>query len=142
MDSPNDPDVAVRRHAQDGAQRLTVARGTCPRCGRPVPPRATGRPATWCSQACRRAAYEERRAAAGGAVAIRIVDRVEVKEHGLSECTQRVIGSPAACRRVLQALAQLARDGVLGTDPKWDSALTAARGLTSAVYPPTQRRQR
>ena len=47
----------------------------CPRCGEtlPAPPASPrpGRPPTWCSQRCRRAAYEERRAAANGAIAVR-----------------------------------------------------------------------
>ncbi len=45
----------------------------CPRCGGPVHWSGRGRRARWCSQACRRAAYEERRAAATGAIAIRVV---------------------------------------------------------------------
>jgi len=93
----------------------------------------TGRPAIWCSQACRRAAYEERRAATGGAVAVRVVDRVKVVEHDLSECAARVIGSPAASRRVLQAMAALARDGTLSSQPKWSGTLTAADRLGEAL---------
>ena len=113
-----------------------VARGTCARCGRPVPPRATGRPATWCSQACRRAAYEERRAARSGAVAVKVVDRVTAIEHDLSECVKRVTGSPAATRRVLKALSKLACDGVLTSDPKWASTVAEARALKDAIDPP------
>lgn len=52
-------------------------------------------------------------------MAVEVVDRITVAEHDLSECVNRVTGSPAACRRVLKALAQLARDGVLTNDPKW-----------------------
>ncbi len=62
----------------------------CPRCKSPVPQKGRGRAAIWCSQACRRAAYEERRAAGSGAVAVEVVDRVTVTEHDLSECVQRV----------------------------------------------------
>lgn len=105
----------------------------CPRCGDSVAGGGIGRPATWCSQACRRAAYEERRAATAGAVAVRIVDRVEVVEHELSECVARVIGSPTASRRVLQAMAALAREGTLSSDPKWSSTVTAADRLAEAL---------
>lgn len=38
------------------------------------PARGVGRPREWCSQRCRRAAYEERRAAANGAIAIEQVE--------------------------------------------------------------------
>jgi hypothetical protein len=31
----------------------------CARCGDPFGPQATGRPATWCSDACRQAAWRE-----------------------------------------------------------------------------------
>ncbi len=137
MDSPTSPAASDKGVTQDAGKRLTMARGTCPRCGRPVPARATGRPATWCSQVCRRSAYEERRAAANGAVAVQVVDRVNTVEHDLTECMRRVAASPAACRRVLRALTQLARDGALASDPKWDSTVTALRGLNDAMYAPT-----
>src|SRR5215207_222808 len=101
----------------------------CPRCGELVPARGTGRPATWCSQACRRAAYEDRRAASGGAVAVRVVDRVGGVDHDLNECAARVIGSPAASRRVLQAMASLARDGTLSGHSKWSGTVIAAERL-------------
>jgi hypothetical protein len=43
-------------------------------------PRATGRIPTWCSDACRHRAWEQRRAAASEAAAVRVVERrVEVK---------------------------------------------------------------
>ncbi|GAA2121927.1 hypothetical protein [Nocardioides bigeumensis] len=53
-----------------------------------------GRPRKWCSQACRRGAYEERRAAANGAIATQVVERVTVVEHDLDECVKRVLDSP------------------------------------------------
>ena len=56
------------------------------------------------------AAYEERRAAANGAIAVKIVEKVVVQDaHGLNECANRVMDSPVACRRVLDHLAVLAR---------------------------------
>lgn len=119
-----------------------MGRRTCPRCGRPVSHKATGRPATWCSQVCRRAAYEERRAAASGAVALQVLDRVDTVEHDLTECMHRVAASPSACRRVLQALTKHARDGVLTKDPKWDSTVTALRTLNEVLYAPTHVQRR
>ena len=119
-----------------------VAGGTCPRCGKDVQRRATGRPPIWCSQACRRAAYEERRAAARGAIAVEVVERVETHEHPLSTCVDRTLASPAGCRRVVYELARLGRERVLQSDPKWDSTYNAIRnGLMDAVYMPFDRRR-
>lgn len=118
----------------------------CPRCGSPVPVRATGRPARWCSQRCRRAAYEERRATSAGAIAIEVVETVTTIEHGLDECVGRVQASPVAIRKVLTHLTKLlAQDGL--RDPRWtptvDSAVLLARAVgtsrrTSARFPPRE----
>ena len=101
-----------------------------------------GRPATWCSQTCRRAAYGERRAAVTGAVAVEVVDRIRVTEHDLSECVDRVSGSPAACRRARKALTQLARNGALADDPKWGSTVAAARCRLEVIDPSNEPRGR
>lgn len=106
---------------------------TCPRCGKPVSRSPTGRPATWCSQTCRRAAYEERRAADRGAIAVQVVERVKVIDHDLSECVARVTNSPSATRKVLQAMAVLARAGVLSGHQEWASANTAADRLAETI---------
>ena len=121
-------------------RRREVLDGKCPRCGEPVPIRATGRPATWCSPACRRAAYEERRAARSGAIAVQVVERVLTVEHGLPVCGARVTDSPAACRKVLRALEVLAREGALLTDPKWEATVTAARALNDTIEEVTRHR--
>lgn len=104
----------------------------CPRCGDSIPARATGRPARWCSQRCRRAAYEERRAAAAGAIAVEVVETFTTTEHGLDECVGRVEASPVAVRKVLTRLTKLlAEDGL--RDPKWAWAVDAAVILARAV---------
>ena len=77
----------------------------------------------WCSQRCRRAAYEERRAAANGAIAVRveviekpverIIERVRVEKQieirpqkvDPAEAAQIVLRSARACATVLEALA-------------------------------------
>jgi hypothetical protein len=94
--------------------------------GQQWPPRP-GRPPLWCSQRCRRAAYEERRAANNGAIAVRI----EVKEKPVDRIVERVrvqtttaaptaadaaaivLRSPRACRTVLEALTADAAAGRL-----------------------------
>ncbi|MCW1958353.1 MAG: hypothetical protein KIH64_007370 [Mycobacterium sp.] len=105
----------------------------CPRCGEklPAPPSTPrpGRPPTWCSQRCRRAAYEERRAAASGAIAVRteviekpverIVERVRIEKQvevrtkyvSAAEAAQIVLGSPRACATVLETLANETLEG-------------------------------
>lgn len=103
------------------------------------PPSATGRPAVFCSGACRKAAHEARRTGASGAFEVKVVERVVVESHDLAGCVTRVIASPAACRRVLQALAALAADGTLGTDPKWRPTQEAAKALGAVVSAPPSR---
>jgi hypothetical protein len=112
-----------------GPMSEQLPRRVCPRCGEPVARRAIGRPAVWCSQVCRRAAYEERRAASGGAVSVRVVERVKAVDHDLRACAARVIDSPAASRRVLQAMASLAHDGTLSNSSKWSGTVIAANRL-------------
>lgn len=106
--------------------------GVCPRCGNPIPVRTTGRPARWCSQRCRRAANEERRAAAAGAIAVEVVETLTTTEHGLDECVRRVQASPVAVRKLLTHLTKLlAEDGLC--DPKWASTVDSAVFLARAV---------
>lgn len=113
----------------------------CPRCGQAVHQARRGRPAVWCSQRCRRAAYEERRAAAAGAIAVQVVEKVDTRtvEHDLSECAARVAGSPAACRRVVQQLTELIRTGELERDQRWSSTANAVANLVDALTTRTRR---
>ncbi|TWP33058.1 hypothetical protein FGL98_22500 [Leekyejoonella antrihumi] len=110
---------------------------TCPRCGQIVASTGRGRPPVWCSQACRRAAYEERRAAASGAIAVRIVTeeatpaapKVSIDEH-----VAAVIASPTACARVLAEVAELRANGQL-QEPRWARVKTAVDRLFAAAFP-------
>lgn len=54
-------------------------------------------------------------------------------EHRLIECVDHVVDSPAACRRVLQALTALAEGGSAFDDPRWASTVRAAAKLTAAI---------
>jgi endogenous inhibitor of DNA gyrase (YacG/DUF329 family) len=119
-------------NGQRSAGYRTGTSGVCPRCENPIPVRATGRPARWCSQRCRRAAYEERRAAATGAIAVEVVETVTTTEHELDECVRRVQASPVAARKVLTHLTKLlAEDGL--RDPRWASTVDSAVILARAV---------
>jgi endogenous inhibitor of DNA gyrase (YacG/DUF329 family) len=83
----------------------------CARCGRPIyerSPRHPGRPKRWCSPACRRADYAERRVVPRGLEPITNVEQQ----------VEAVLRSPAACRRVLRQLGEWAADGTLA-DAKW-----------------------
>lgn len=92
---------------------------TCPRCGRLIIellPRRPGRPKRWCSTRCRRAASEEKRAAANGAIGIRYITApVTIQDH-----VAAVLDSPAACRRVLRELGERAAKGEL-MEARWSS---------------------
>jgi len=113
---------------------------SCAFCAGVMPPPAgTGRPAVFCSGACRKAAHEARRTAQPGAFEVKVVDRVVVESHDLAGCVDHVIASPAACRRVLHALTRAAADGTLGTDPKWRPTHAAALALVDAITAPRAR---
>lgn len=98
-------------------------------------PQRRGRPAVYCTGACRKAAHEARRTGKPDAFEVKIVERIVVTEHDLTECVNRVVGSPAACRKVLYELARMAENHQL-RDPKWDSTLTAAHRLMDSIYVP------
>lgn len=89
----------------------------CPRCGttiHEVLPRRPGRPRIWCSPRCRRAASEERRAAANGAIAI----EYRQVETTLDDHVSAVLESPSACRRIIRTLSERTADGQL-SDARW-----------------------
>lgn len=118
----------------------------CPRtgCGLALPYGSDSR-RIWCSDSCRRIAGEERRAAAAGAIAVKVVERERVVErrvevpvdvevdHDLDECVRRALASPGACRRILQALTRQARTGGLD-DAKWSPVADAARTFGVELY--------
>lgn len=109
---------------------------TCANCGGPMPPaKPYGRLPIYCTGACRKAAYDARRARKPAAFEVKIVEHQTTIEHDLTECVDRVVGSPAACRKVLYELARMAENHQL-RDPKWDSTLTAAHRLMDSIYVP------
>lgn len=123
-----------------GTTRSVQPVTSCAFCDGPMPPpSATGRPAVFCSGTCRKAAYEARRGGAPRAFEVKVVERVVVESHDLAGCVARVFASPAACRRVLQALTALVADGTLGTDPKWRPTQEAAKRLGAVVTAPPSR---
>ena len=129
----------------DLTARREVDSDTCPRCGATVPRRTTGRPAVWCSQRCRRAAYEERRAARAGAVGLTIVDRMRVERitetHALNDCLAAVLASPTASARALESITRklLAEDA--RWDPRWHRTYESLLNVVDAVVITVKRRR-
>lgn len=84
----------------------------------------------WCSQRCRRADYEERRAAANGAIATEtIVRQIEPPWEAMLE---RVLDSPVACRKVVRELRRRLDAGEL-TRPPWDNVAAEVWALSAVV---------
>lgn len=108
-------------------------------------PPKPGRPSVWCSHQCRRAAYEERRAARNGAVAVRvdvvempverIVERIRIETRDVpsspAEAAQIVLRSPRACRTVLESLTAEVDSGRLDTGVHAPTLRAAQRLLAS-----------
>lgn len=97
------------------------------------PPAGVGRTRVWCSGRCRKAAYEARRSGRSGAFRVKVVERVVVQEHDLTECVARVAVSPSACRRVLHELRQLVSERALLDDLKWQPVLRAYEAVGDAI---------
>lgn len=126
--------IATRERLEPKSNESALVGSTCPRCGNEVP-RSTsgrGRPRVWCSHRCRRAAYEERRAAANGAIAIEVVARHT--EPPWDETIARVLASPVACRKVVRELSRRLRDRELG-QPQWEGVLAEILSLEEAARP-------
>ena len=89
-----------RRDRTVRVERRVELPTTCARCGTKLKEvRSTGRPRIYCSPACRKAAYEDRRAHRDGAVKVQVVEKVvtEVRErrievpHPRSDCINAVL---------------------------------------------------
>ena len=115
---------------------VTVTRpATCAQCGAPLPPPCeVGRTRIYCRAACKKAAYEARRSKLQGAVVVRVVERVIVREHEISECVHRVKASPVAVRHVLNEVVRLIDARTLVNDPKWERAFRAAEAIELALH--------
>lgn len=137
------------------AQERAVFGQSCPRCGATIPPKlgGAGRPRVWCSQACRRAAYEERRAARSGAIAVELRDRpaepprvVEIEtvryqtrevhhEPTVADALVVVLNDAAASTQLLKGLAMRAATGKM-TGPEHVPLIQAAQDLVATLRDP------
>jgi hypothetical protein len=97
------------------------------------PPANRGRIRVWCSDRCKKAAYEARRSGREHAFSVKVIERVVVKEHHINECVRRVQASPVAVRHILYQVVGLVDAQTLLYDPKWQRALRAVEALQDAL---------
>lgn len=112
----------ARQRRRDRTTRIerTVELPTkCARCGSKLHDvKPTGRPRVYCTPACRKAAYEDRRAHRDGAVQVQVVERrvTEVREreievpHPRSDCVKAVLADDDEMFAVIWTLTALVRD--------------------------------
>jgi hypothetical protein len=113
-----------------GAARGVQNPNQCAWCDAAIPPReGSGRPRVYCRPACRKAAYEARRARKPAAFEVKVVQTRVVERHDIRECVEQVKMSPVACCNVLLHLTELLDTGELHRDPKWERVITAAYNL-------------
>ncbi|GAB3851823.1 hypothetical protein GCM10028801_01940 [Nocardioides maradonensis] len=125
----------------------------CQHCGGPLPPtKSTGRTRLYCTPACRKAAYEQRRARKPEATIVKVVDRVVVerhetttvvdKGHDINRCMLNVAQSPRACANVIAHLAGMARNNELLDSGEWAPVVRALGDLGDALNGDPPRRYR
>lgn len=109
---------------------------TCAHCGEPFrwPPARTGRTRVYCSDVCRKAAWDARRTTTKRGVAVKVVERVVIQEHNLTECSRRVAESPVACTNVFHALCRLAEAHRFEYEPRWARAFIAFQGIYEVAH--------
>ena len=108
-----------RRDRTVRVERRVELPTTCARCGTKLrEARSTGRPRLYCSPACRKAVYDDRRAHRDGAVQVKVVEKVvtEVRErrievpHPSSDCIKAVLADDDLMVSVIWTLTALVRD--------------------------------
>lgn len=99
-----------------------VRRGpeTCTQCRGPMPPvQPTGRIPIYCSDRCRKAAYEDRRLRKPDAFSVKVVETTTTTEvrHPIETCVDNVLASSWEVRKLLVELARrINRDQFSETD--------------------------
>lgn len=103
---------ARARNRQVRMARTVELPTKCARCGsRLDTPKTTGRPRLYCSPACRKAAYEDRRAKRPGAVQVRFVEKVITEQvvHPEAECVRTVLSQNQHIAEVISGLETMLR---------------------------------
>ena len=135
-----------RRDRTVRVERRVELPTTCARCGTKLKEvKPTGRPRLYCSPACRKAAYEDRRAHRDGAVKVQVVEKLvtEVRErlievpHPRSDCINAVLADDDLMVSVIWTLTALVRDSSRKAydpgQPKFESLHLHARVLSEAL---------
>jgi hypothetical protein len=135
-----------RRDRTVRVERRVELPTTCARCGTKLKEvKTTGRPRLYCSPACRKAAYEDRRAHRDGAVKVQVVEKLitEVRErrievpHPRSDCINAVLADDDLMVSVIWTLTALVRDRTRKAydpdQPKFKSLERHARALSEAL---------
>lgn len=129
---------AAKRHTDRTvrAERTVELPSTCARCGAQLDhPKTTGRPRLYCSAACRKAAYEDRRAKRDGAVTIQVVEKLvtEIRErpvevpHPPARCLSTVLADDNALVTAVDVLTNLVRHHTRTRFPDGSNALQRLR---------------
>lgn len=104
------------------------------------PPAARGRPAVFCSPACRKAAHEARRRGDPDAFRVEVVTvEKPAAEHNLDVCVTNALESPRGMRRMVDHLTKMLTNGDLD-DPRWDQLDRPLAALLDAVNRPRRHR--
>jgi hypothetical protein len=135
------PQPVAPRPSQRAAEKRTRRPGqalACGWCGGPISLAVTGRTPKWCSDSCRHRAWETSRAAATGAVAVKVVDRIiEVPVPVTAIETVEVPALPKGAGWA-GALHELARQ--IGTGKVYDRDLPALASALEVVITALNRR--
>lgn len=112
-----------------------------------MPPSAsTRRSRIYCTPACRKAAYEQRRARKPDATIVKVVvehhETIVDKGHGIGTCQFLVAQSPRVCTLIVQHLAGLARKNELLDNNEGAPTVRAIEDLFAAITGPPPRRYR
>lgn len=135
-----------RRDRTVRVERRVELPTTCARCGTKLKEvKPTGRPRLYCAPACRKAAYEDRRAHRDGAVKVQVVEKVvtEVRErrievpHPSSDCINAVLADDDLMVSVIWTLTALVRDHTRKAhdpdQPKFERLRQHAQSLYEAL---------
>ena len=119
-----------------------VRRGpeNCTQCGGRMPPvQPTGRIPIYCSDRCRKAAYEARRLRKPDAFAVKVIETTTTTEitHPIEACASNVLGSPWETRKLLVELARRINRGEI-QDVEW---ITLGHGFDRLSEALASRRQ-
>lgn len=103
---------ARARNRQVREARTVELPTKCARCGtRLDDPKTTGRPRLYCSPACRKAAYEDRRAKRPGAVQVQLVEKIITEQvaHSEGDCVHTVLSHHGRTGEVIKGLETMLR---------------------------------